>query len=575
MAYFLKKSKNKKGIYLQCYESFYDRSRNQTVHKSHGAYGYVHELMAQGIPDPISYYQKEIDQLNDEAKSKNARSKDKKIETSPIRYLGYAPLKNIYHFLDVGRFLNLCFITHDIQYEMSDMVEALIYARCLKPCSKYKTYLEVLPSMYDHYSFSYDQILDACALLGKEYSKIIEIFTNALKEKFSIDTHRTYFDCTNFYFEIDREDDFRKKGPSKENRRDPIVGLGLLLDSNQIPIGMKLYPGNESEKPVMRELVNELKLQNNIEGKTILVADKGLNCSKNIFEAKKNKDGYIFSKSVKMLPQIEKTWVKLAHDFHDVYDNEGKLLYRYKECIDDFSYELELENGKKKKLKLKEKRVLTYNPKLAKKQKAEIMKMVEKAKGLILSKAKKAEYGESSKYVNFKVIDKNGEIQEEDMIAVAIDQEKYQEDLELAGYNLIVTSETKMKALDVYDTYHNLWRIEESFRIMKSDLDARPVYMQTENSIKGHFLICYLSVLLLRLFEFNLLNKEYTRDQILKFIRGYKVLKEGRKIINVSDSSKLINELSDYYKLPLNNYYLHDEMIKKLFNFKLKNCALL
>ena len=115
------------------------------------------------------------------------------------------------------------------------------------------------------------------------------------------------------------------------------------------------------------------------------------------------------------------------------------------------------------------------------------MKMVEKAKGLILSKAKKVEYGESSKYVNFKVIDKNGEIQEEDMIAVAIDQEKYQEDLELAGYNLIVTSETKMKALDVYDTYHNLWRIEESFRIMKSDLDARPVYMQTEDSIKGHF----------------------------------------------------------------------------------------
>ena len=107
--------------------------------------------------------------------------------------------------------------------------------------------------MYDHYSFSYDQILDACALLGKEYSKIIEIFTNALKEKFSMDTQRTYFDCTNFYFEIDQEDDFRKKGPSKENRRDPIVGLGLLLDSNQIPIGMKLYPGNESEKPVMRE----------------------------------------------------------------------------------------------------------------------------------------------------------------------------------------------------------------------------------------------------------------------------------------------------------------------------------
>ena len=133
MAYFLKNPKTKKVSICNVMRASMTVPRNRLSHKSHGAYGYVHELMAQGIPDPISYYQKEIDQLNDEAKSKNARSKDKKIEASPIRYLGYAPLKNIYHFLDVGRFLNLCFITHDIQYEMSDMIEALIYASVLNP----------------------------------------------------------------------------------------------------------------------------------------------------------------------------------------------------------------------------------------------------------------------------------------------------------------------------------------------------------------------------------------------------------------------------------------------------------
>ena len=132
-----------------------------------------------------------------------------------------------------------------------------------------------------------------------------------------MNTSKTYFDCTNFYFEIDKEDEFRKKGPSKENRRDPIIGLGLLLDANQIPIGMKLYPGNESEKPIIREVIKDLKNRNQITGKTIQVADKGLNCSNNIINAIKNKDGYIFSKSVKQLPEVEQTWVLLDNDYKE------------------------------------------------------------------------------------------------------------------------------------------------------------------------------------------------------------------------------------------------------------------
>ena len=143
---------------------------------------------------------------------------------------------------------------------------------------------------------------------------------------FSFDTSHTYFDCTNFYFEIDKEDDFRKNGPSKENRKSPIVGMGLLLDANQIPIGMKLYPGNESEKPIIRNIIDDLKKRNNISGKTIQVADKGLNCAENIMHALKAGDGYIFSKSVKKLPEIEKTWLLLDNDYRNVKNNKGKLL---------------------------------------------------------------------------------------------------------------------------------------------------------------------------------------------------------------------------------------------------------
>ena len=139
-----------------------------------------------------------------------------------------------------------------------------------------------------------------------------------------------------FYFEIDREDDFRRKGPSKENRKDPIVGLGLLLDANQIPIGMELFPGNESEKPILRNVIKKLKDKNQITGKTIHVADKGLNCAQNIAFSKENGDGYLFSKSVKSLPEKEKNmgncWIMM--DWKDVRSRGGTLLYRYKSCVE-------------------------------------------------------------------------------------------------------------------------------------------------------------------------------------------------------------------------------------------------
>lgn len=184
------------------------------------------------------------------------------------------------------------------------------------------------------------------SFIGGNYEKFIELFTAQVEEIYGVDTSKTYFDYTNFFFEIDREDDFRRKGPSKENRNDPIVGLGLLLDSNQIPIGMQMYPGNESEKPILRDVIDHLKKQNNITGKTIHVADKGLNCAENIVFSKKNGDGYLFSKSVKGLSEKEKVWVLLEQDFNEAKDMNGKVLYRYKSCIDKFPYTVD-HNGKK------------------------------------------------------------------------------------------------------------------------------------------------------------------------------------------------------------------------------------
>lgn len=299
----------------------------------------------------------------------------------------------------------------------------------------------------------------------QNYEKFVEIFTVQTAAVYGLDTSDSYFDCTNFYFEIDREDDFRKKGPSKENKKEPIIGLGLLLDRNQIPVGMKMYPGNVSEKPILRDVIDGLKNRNNITGKTIHVADKGLNCAQNIAFSKQNGDGYLFSKSVKTLPSTEKTWVLSEQDYKDVKD-------------------------------------------------------------------KRNDFGEAGKYVDF--TDKTGNKAKTRMNRAAIDK-----DLALAGYNLLVTSETQMTDQDIYCTYHNLWRIEESFKIMKSDLDARPVFLQKENTIKGHFLICYLTVLLERIFQFKILDEKYSISDIFRFIKDFRVTKGEHKYINTIFDYKL------------------------------------
>ena len=373
----------------------------------------------------------------------------------------------------------------------------------------------------------------------------------------------------NFSFEIDKEDDFRKKGPSKENRKEPIVGLGLLLDANQIPVGMKLFPGNQSEKPVIRNIILDLKKRNSLSGRTIRIADKGLNCAENIFHALNNGDGYIFSKSVKILPEVEKTWVLLPNDYKDVKNANGNVVCRIKECVDDFEYKFnDPDTGKEKKFKITEKRIVTYNPKLAKKQIYEIKKEVEKARLLKASQAKKSEYGDCAKYVVFTATDKKGN-ETDGKIKVTINEELIKKSLALAGYNMLVTSEISMSGRDVYDAYHNLWRIEKSFRIMKSQLDARPVYLQKKDTITGHFLICYLAVLLTRLLQFKILKNNYCSEDLFEFVHDFRAAKiSDRKYINLSRGTTFIKEFSALCNLPLTSYFLSEGEIKKMLSHR-------
>ena len=288
-------------------------------------------------------------------------------------------------------------------------------------------------------------------------------------------------------------------------------------------------------------------------------------------------DGYIFSKSIhgKGLSEKEKQWLLLENDanvYTNYRDKDGKLLFRLKSCVDTFSYkfrESDPETGKEKVIsfQVKEKRIVSYNPSLAQKQKAEIMKMVDKATNYTTyKKMAREDLGDSVKYIKITNTDKNRKNRKP---VIEINQAKIEEDLKYAGYNLLVTSELDMNPLQVYHTYHNLWKIEESFRITKSYLDARPVYVQKKETIYGHFLICYLSLFLLRILEIKCFKNEINSYDLVNFMRDFRVVDKGDgTYINISQNQRINENIKKLIGLTnLDALYLTEKEIENIFEF--------
>ena len=572
MRYFVKKSTpSKKGLYLQIYKTNYVPGKGNQ-NKSYKAIGYVSDLIASGIPDPVAYAQNLVDELN----SNLPNRKEMKIgDISSSKNLGYFLIKSMIDYLDFDYILKLMSSNMKFHFNLSDFVRSMIYAQIVNPGSKHKAFEKVMPNIYGTESFSYDQILDTINYIGNDYQKFVELLNISIQKKWKRNTSNAYFDCTNYYFEIDLPKEDRQFGPSKEERHLPIIGQALLLDEDQIPIGMSLYPGNESEKPKIRESIENLKQRFDIDSRIVQVADKGLNCARNIYAASKEaNDGYIFSKSVhgKNLSKQEKEWVLLENEnniWNEVKDSNGKLIYKYKECIDTFKYKFTNEEGECVEFNVKEKRVVSYNPSLARKQKAQIQKQIDKAISISsLKQASKEEYGDSIKYVNFTSIDKEGEVVKS---IPSLNQEKIDEDLSFAGYNLLVTSEINKSAQDIYNTYHGLWRIEESFRVMKTYLEARPVYLQNKESIYGHFTICYMALTILRLIELKVFNDELPIGQIIEFIRNYNITEtlEGSFINNATKSNTLSIIQKRYGLSKLDNIQLRKKDIENILSSEL------
>lgn len=568
MAYFVKKTPQYDRVYLQIINGVYDPKTKNVKQKVYQKLGYLDEL-EKDYKDPIAYYKAWC-------QTKNAQEKLIDLEPIPTKNelfnLGYFPFKRLYKELSVKRIVNnfQALIEDNGRYHLSDVFESLLYARILNPSSKSSTYEHFLSSLYHSFPYSKSQMYDAIELLGQDNGSIFEGIQLMISEKYKRNMSNVYFDATNFYFEIDQPNELAKLGPSKENRKNPIIGLGLLLDGDAIPLDYKLYPGNESEKPVYRDILKDLKVKNNIQSKVIRIADKGLNSGDNIAHAYLDKDGYIFSQSIRGAKADLKSRILDPKDYIEVRDNEGQIVYKSKSWIDyEAVITVTTNEGKKVKVNIPQKQIVFWSRDYAEKAAIERERALQKLEKQLKQESlyKKDLYGHVGKYIDESYLDESGD--EADVLKIkSINQAKIDLDESLDGYYLIVTSELKAKDEEIINAYKTLWQIEESFRIIKSTLKTRPVYHSNLNAIRGHFLICMTSLLFLRLIEKKKLKGQVCATQLVSSLKKYTCGRIGDDKYQLFYHDENINVLSQYYSVKLNQHYKTKSEIKQIFNEK-------
>ncbi|WP_019907623.1 IS1634 family transposase [Thermoanaerobacter indiensis] len=519
---YLKKSTNRKTgrTYLSIVNSYYDKQAKQSRTSTVRSLGYLDELLKE-YDDPIAFFTEEVRKMNE----KNSDEKlliNLKIslnESMDFNYnarknFGYAALSKIYHELGIDKFIRNRQRHSNEKYDANAIMKLLVFSRLLYPASKKKTY-ENKDMFFEKVDFSLDDIYKSLSLFSKHSDALQFWIHERIKSLYNRNTELVYYDVTNYYFEIDEQDDLRKKGVSKEHRPDPIVQMGLFMDTNGIPITYKLFPGNAPDKTTLIPALSRIQREYSL-GRIIVVADKGLTTGDNIWYILSAKNGYVLSYSIRSADK----------DFQDyVLDEKGYIDkgngFKIKTRLYPREIQVTATNGKKIKKVVDERQVIFYSPEYARKAKQDREAALIKAMDLIKNPYKynkSTAYG-ALKYVKNLAFDPNtGEILESVRQHLVFDEERLREEEKFDGYYAIVTSEYKEPPEKIIEMYRGLWKIEESFKITKSDFESRPVYLSLKDHIDAHFLTCFISLVIARILEHRLKGK-YSVTEILENLR--------------------------------------------------------
>lgn len=515
----LKKTPNSKGrIRLSIVDTYYDKDKKCSRQKTIESLGWLDEL-EKHYDDPIAYFTKRVQLLKAQ---KNARQAPIQFsffdsdrlsvsDTGLRKNFGYAALSQIYHELGIHTFLINRQRHSKESYDANAVMKLLVYARLLSPASK-KASFDNKELFFEKFEFSLDDLYRCLDLFHKHSAAMQVRMNDRIRKNYGRDTSLIYYDVTNYYFESDRQDDFKRKGVSKEHRPNPIVQMGLFMDNNGIPITYELFPGNTNDCLTYRPNFGRIKKQFEL-GRVISVADKGMTTGDNIWYTLNTptKDGYVFSMSVRGADKNLKDFVLEQEGYAWLGTQYKRKSRRYPRLI-----HVTTADGRKMDKVVDEKQVVFWSRKYERRAKAERAAALSKAADLVKNPGfytKATSYG-AARYVKKVDFDKEtGEILTASSV-LEIDEEAIRLEELFDGYYVLITSEMELPDDKIIDIYRGLWRIEESFKVTKSELEARPVYVWTRAHIEAHFLICFVALTIARILELKV-DRKYSIGKLL------------------------------------------------------------
>ncbi|MDO4416614.1 MAG: IS1634 family transposase [Erysipelotrichaceae bacterium] len=440
---------------------------------------------------------------------------------------GYLFLQDIYYAMKMKNVFRNIKVRHQYQFDLDAIFSDLVFARILEPCSKYASFNTAMKFL-EQPSYERHDVYRALSILSGEMDYIqAEVYKNS-NYVYPRNNRVLFYDCTNYYFEEELEDQLRKYGKSKEHRPNPIVQMGLFMDGNGIPLAFSIFDGSSNEQPSLKPLEENI-IKNFGFSKFVVCTDGGLGSDKNRQFNDIDGRAFIVTQSLKKLNETDRKGAMDDRNWKRLSDHKPVDINQIKadpsKHMNELYYKEEVYGTKRVPGQLM---IVTYSPKYAAYQKKIREAQLERAEKMVESsrvKKQRKNPNDPARFIKTVNTTKDGEVAEEK--TYSIDQDKVDNEAMYDGFYAVCTNLVDDKVEEILAVSEGRWEIEESFRIMKTDFRARPVYVRKEDSIKAHFLVCFMALLLFRLLEqkINTEEKQYTACNIISTLRDYNVLR--------------------------------------------------
>ena len=554
----------KNNTYFYMIKSYRENGKNKTkIIERLGELKEV-EQKANG-EDPIIWAKKYIEERNQEEKQNKGVYFEKLVEGIPLDEsqktfnIGYLFLQNIYYSLGIDKICKNISEKYRIKYDLNSILSNLIYTRIIEPSSKLSSF-EASKKFIEQPNYELHDIYRALEVISKETEFIeAEVYKNSL-DVVNRNTKILYYDCTNYFFEIEQAEGLKQYGISKENRPNPIAQMGLFMDGDGFPLAFNVNSGNTNEqttlKPLEKQIIKDFELS-----KFVVCTDAGLASNENRKFNNIQNRSYIVTQSLKKIKGHLKDWALSPEDWHTINSNKKINLNDVDKSGDNeeiyYKERWINENGLEQRL------IVSYSPKYAEYQRSVRNRQVERAQNLINNPTKisKNRQDDPKRFIKSASVTNDGEIASKKVFSLnttAIEKEE-----EFDGFYAVCTT-LEDDISEIIKINKRRWEIEESFRILKTDFKARPVYLKRDDRIKAHFTTCFLSLLIYRILEHKL-DEKYSTNEIIKNLQDMNSLKiNGIGYKQIYSKSEITTDLNDKFELNIDQNFISLQNMKKI-----------